>query len=187
MSVYANLDDGQQSQVATTLGWGEVGRMIDDLDADDYPTLIHLREFGWTEDVVSLRPELAAAASESDPNVKDVLANVLKFVDKADDDVVLIISDGMGPDSEDGGDKPSDNLGKEFNESDHPRASKSKAKTQKDDGRWITIGATADSGGDKHGGTHVRVDRSGRITTGPSNLVNRPLNNLPARPKLAGS
>lgn len=52
---------------------------------------------------------------------------------------------------------------------------------KKDDGRWITIGATTGEDGKKHGGCPVYI-RGGKIEKGPASLTGKPLDNLRGDP-----
>lgn len=99
MSIYAQLDTGEQDQFATTKGWGEVGRWIDALDSDTYPQLVHLREFGWSQQVVKLNEELARSVKSDPPDSQDVLSVVKRLTDflgvAPEGAEVLTITDGL--------------------------------------------------------------------------------------------
>lgn len=96
MSYYAALDDKFTADFASNTGMADFGAWVDSLDADTYPELVHLREYGWDRDLPDLQTQLPAAVKEHPPeesaaSVADGLAKILASRGDAE---VLTISDG---------------------------------------------------------------------------------------------
>lgn len=76
MSRYANFDTTDNTyQIASNLGWTEIGTWVDSLDHESYPALVQLWEHGSTSDVSALIEEIEAAIEDSTPN-DDVKASL---------------------------------------------------------------------------------------------------------------
>lgn len=54
------------------------------------------------------------------------------------------------------------------------------AKSEESGERWITIGGAAENDQKHVGGTHVKIDKSGKITAGPDALAGKSLSELPS-------
>lgn len=70
---------------------------IDTLDADAYGELVHLREYGWSQNIGTLSAQLTAAVVGSSPEDKTVISTLKELQDslKGEDGNVVSISDGM--------------------------------------------------------------------------------------------
>lgn len=109
MSVFYTLDGSVPSFLASTTGWGDFTRWVDNLNADntDFPQLFVLGEYGWNQEVSALHDELASALADhapTDDETKTVASDLLEAVSGSDD--VICITDGMV--SDDGLDETSD-------------------------------------------------------------------------------
>lgn len=100
MSIYAQVDDNQ-TQVASNTGWGEFTRWVDGLDVDANESLIHLADYGWTENISDAAAQLDAALAASPPSDDKVLstAKVLLQALQAGGSVATI-TDGMTKDTD---------------------------------------------------------------------------------------
>lgn len=69
MSTYAQFDsDGDQRQIASNLGWSEFGDWCENLDHEEYPSLVQLWEHGQSNDIATLTKELQKAIDDESPN-----------------------------------------------------------------------------------------------------------------------
>lgn len=98
MSVYAQIDGGEQRQIASNTGWGDACRWIDTLDVDEAGELIHLREHGWTDEASIAAEQLHRELDigEVAPDVAAVCADLLIVLESAAAGDVVCITDGMG-------------------------------------------------------------------------------------------
>ena len=99
MSIYITRDETEPHFLASNLGWSQVGKFIDTMDAGECPELIHLWEQGWNEDLQPLRDELSGLLQngEMDHDVRDVINDLLDGIESAD---VVVVGDGMSPSKE---------------------------------------------------------------------------------------
>jgi hypothetical protein len=98
MAIYGNFDTGEQVQLATISGWGSFGDWVDGLSVDDAPELIHVREYGWSQEIGDLSEQLRQSMSAAPPPDDDTasIANGLAdFLATSGDAEVLIVSDGL--------------------------------------------------------------------------------------------
>jgi hypothetical protein len=99
MSYYAIIDDRVADKIATTRGYSDLGKWIDTLSVEDHGELIHVREHGWSQQVMSLIQQLGKALRDAPPTNNSVLTTargLLKTIRDAKPtaDSVLVISDG---------------------------------------------------------------------------------------------
>lgn len=97
MSVYASLDGGEPTQVASNLGWSEFCDWVDGLDVDGADAVVHLREYAWSDDLAAMYSQLTDSlkADKPDADVESVATTILDMIDDTADDGVLTINDGM--------------------------------------------------------------------------------------------
>jgi len=100
VSVYLSADGGEPEFLASNTGWGDVCRLVDDLDGEEYPALVHLREHGWWEPASELVHELAGLPKPKDKNIVAVLDTLNELAAGAGKESAITINTGMGPDTE---------------------------------------------------------------------------------------
>lgn len=101
MSVYA-VNGERQEQIASNMGWGEFCDWVDGLEVDAADEVIHLREYGWTDEPGIAADQLRDALSQSPPdaNTQSVAAALGRVLVAAQADDVVAITDGMTGDNE---------------------------------------------------------------------------------------
>jgi hypothetical protein len=94
MSIYLTIDGSEPRFVASNSGWSDFTRWVDGVDGDD---LKHLCEHGWSEPLGDVRKQLHAAVKDKTPSadIRGVASNILDFIDGADDDGVVTVTDGL--------------------------------------------------------------------------------------------
>jgi hypothetical protein len=94
VSYSATFNDGRSVQAGTTKGWNDFTRWAETLDAEEYPELAHLAEYGWSQDLTELTSQLADALDSdapSDPDTADVAKGLLDFLKgRGDAEVVTV-------------------------------------------------------------------------------------------------
>ena len=95
MAVYFEFGNGEQIQVATNRGWGDVRRAMQGSDSED------LFENGEVESIDGLAEQFQKVAT-NDQNVKHTIAGIVDTLSTHDDQTdSLVVTDGMGPDEDD--------------------------------------------------------------------------------------
>lgn len=103
MSIYANFDTEEQSQFASNTGWGDVIRWSDSLDVKAASEIVHLCEYGWSQNLPLLQSQLKAAVATQKPasdvvsTVRSLLAAILDARLGKNKATVLVVSDGTSP------------------------------------------------------------------------------------------
>lgn len=99
MGVYLQLGkDTEPTDLASTSGWGDVGRWADGLPAKTADTLVHLWHHGYEVDIEDLQKEVKAAIKKHKPkhDVESTLNNLLALLKGADDDLpYVIVTNGL--------------------------------------------------------------------------------------------
>jgi hypothetical protein len=105
MSLYAQFDDGTQEFLSSNRGWSEFGEWADGLDTDEYPQVVHLREYGWCQQLAGLKYQLHAALKWRRPandRVAATAGTLLAILSNRTGGEVLTVTDATGPDSTEG-------------------------------------------------------------------------------------
>lgn len=98
MTVSAIFGGEQWVDFATTKGTGDFMRWADGLVADDFPGIVHLAEWGWTNDLPSLRDELVEAVKKLPPgeSLRKTLDGFILAIESAPKGAAsVMLSDGL--------------------------------------------------------------------------------------------
>lgn len=99
MGLYLQLGDDKAnaSDLASTSGWGDVGRWADALPAKTADTLVHLWHHGYEVDLTDLVKEVKAAMKSHTPkpDVASTLTNLLSILKEARDVSYVLVTNGM--------------------------------------------------------------------------------------------
>ena len=109
MSVYAEWEGGGD-QVASTTGWSDFGAWADQLDAELFPEVVRLWEYGGVDSATDLVSQLESALRDDSPadwTVRHTADGLLALARKAaGSGESFDVTDGMGRD--DGRDEADD-------------------------------------------------------------------------------
>lgn len=103
MSIYATFDESAGDQLASNRGWGDFVRWTESLDADTFPNVVHLAEYGWVDELPKLAAELTKAIEQHSPEAQGLdktLAELIELVKANQDKEAIFITDGMKAESE---------------------------------------------------------------------------------------
>ena len=84
-------------EFSTTKGLGDFIRWVDSLNVSDYPNLVHLSEYGWTNDLENLEHEINSAI-ELHPPVPPVYKTVMGLLtnlSQRENSETITISNGL--------------------------------------------------------------------------------------------
>lgn len=101
MPMYLDTSDGDQYQIATNMGWSQVGNWIESLDVNEYEDLAHLWHYGWAEPASSVLGQLQSANESSPPDdeyAAKTVAEMIETFQAISGDAAVVVSNGMGPD-----------------------------------------------------------------------------------------
>lgn len=109
MGVYLKFDDAPAESLASNTGWSDVLDWLEELPHGIAPTLRHLGEFGWEQDLDDLKREIVAAIRKKKPSrsVTATLVNLSQLlVDMPVGTEAIHVTNGMevddgSPDEED--------------------------------------------------------------------------------------
>ena len=106
MTLEGHFDTGDEFPLATVRGWGDFCRWADGLSAEDYPELIHLVEYGWSQHLAELAKQLAAALDAAAPteDVGHTARGLLHALTGRGEAEALAVSNGAVEGDEDEGD-----------------------------------------------------------------------------------
>ncbi len=107
MSTYAQFDAaGNQFQIASTTGWGNFGRWVDTLGANDYPLLSALIEDGECQDLPGLTLEIEVALENGapSPDDEDIGQSLFSALLQSKAAEILLITNGVAADTGDDND-----------------------------------------------------------------------------------
>ena len=80
MGYTATFDDGDAVPVGSSQGWPAVGEWIDTLSAAYYAPLVHLREWGWSNDLRAVAANIWLALRQSPPRDATVRATATELM-----------------------------------------------------------------------------------------------------------
>lgn len=103
MSVYLSLDSGEPEMLASNKGWSDACEWADGLDTDDEAELIHLCDYGWSQNLDTLVKCIESglhAAPPEDKTVSQTMAALQQLLASRGDAEVCTVNNGMGPDDE---------------------------------------------------------------------------------------
>ena len=104
MSYYLQIDEREPVSLASLTGWGDVRRWAEKMPHKDAISIQHLCEYGWQDNFVLLKLQLAALLKSDPPKdaqVKATLTNLLAELTAAKSAVVVSVTDGFGKSAED--------------------------------------------------------------------------------------
>jgi hypothetical protein len=93
MSIYAIIDGLEPSFFSSNSGWADVVSWTDRINENDYETVVHLAEHGYSEDVPVLQSQLQDAMEASPPDAS-VAATLAELMDLLVDAEIVFITDG---------------------------------------------------------------------------------------------
>lgn len=96
MSYQAVFDNGSATQVGTNQGWRDVCKWMRGLDSY-YDRLIHLADYGWTDQLETFSRQLQRALRDhppKDPETTHTVTGLIAFLGRAGDSGVLVVTDG---------------------------------------------------------------------------------------------
>jgi hypothetical protein len=94
VSIYIAADESEPSFLCSNTGWGEFCRWADELDAEEFPEIVHLCDFGWCQHIHELTDQLQDSLADAAPDVASVGASLIEAASAVD---VLVITDGLAP------------------------------------------------------------------------------------------
>jgi len=98
MGVYLQIGkDTEPADLASTTGWGDVGRYADSLPPKTADTLVHLWHHGYEVDLADLQKEVKAAMKSHapKPDVESTLTNLLTLLKGAGEASYVVVTNGM--------------------------------------------------------------------------------------------
>lgn len=98
MSLYTTDGTAEPAFFASNTGYGDFVSWASELPADDFGEVLHLTDYGWSDDIKTLRKQLALAVKEHGPE-KDVRRVAVSLFNQLSGDCV-VITDGLSPDNE---------------------------------------------------------------------------------------
>lgn len=107
MSIYVAIGSGSPTIVSSNLGWSEFGDWVDGLPVAECGELVHFWEHGYADEVTDLADQLAAALKNYPPEEPDVVTvadKLASIIGMADPDGVLVVTDGVSDEAEEGED-----------------------------------------------------------------------------------
>ena len=96
MAYSAIIGGVDQFPLVSITGWNDAKAWIDTLDVDQFESLVHLAEYGWTENLAELRGQILAALKASPPDdstVADTMAGLAKTL-AGKTESSIFVSDG---------------------------------------------------------------------------------------------
>lgn len=105
MSIYANTDTGKQDQIASSLGWSQVGDWIETLPHGEFRLLYELWKDGVAEHPHRIAVEIGRAMKSALPKreVEKTLVQLRDFLEsETDEQAVVTINDGIEYNEESG-------------------------------------------------------------------------------------
>lgn len=103
MSLYATFDETPGVQIASNRGWSDLVGWTDELDIENYETLIHLTDYGWTNNLSYLLQEIRKAVEKHAPTAEGLdktIADLVELIDANKDKEAIFITDGFVKDDE---------------------------------------------------------------------------------------
>jgi hypothetical protein len=96
VSYTLRFDTGDEVDLATIGGWGQFTRWTDTIDPDEHGEVVHLAEYGWSQNLPELQEQLQAAAGggEVPPAVHATALHLLREL-KASGAEACVVSDGI--------------------------------------------------------------------------------------------
>lgn len=101
MPMYLDTSNGDQYQVATNMGWSQVGDWVETLNTDQYSELAHLWHYGWAEPASDVLSQLESANESGPPDDEYAAKTVTEMIETLKSiggDAAVVVSNGMGPD-----------------------------------------------------------------------------------------
>lgn len=95
MAIYFEFGNGEQLQVASNVGWGDVRRTIEIQDIEGLKGLVGT---GEADSVSEILEHFANLNSPDESTQKTIDGIVDILVDHEDHDDSVVVTDGMGPD-----------------------------------------------------------------------------------------
>lgn len=98
MTMQAFLDENDAGQVATNQGWADFTEWGWQLDLAKFPEVVHLSEYGWSQELANLADQINAGLVAVPPNdsAGSVAKGLLEILSYASGNESLIVSDGVG-------------------------------------------------------------------------------------------
>lgn len=96
MSMYADFGSGAPTEVSSNQGWSQFGDWVGGLDVDDFGEVVHLWEYGWSQEIETLTQQLTSAIAEQSPD-DDVVSVAQGLLELLAGEDVVVITDGFGP------------------------------------------------------------------------------------------
>jgi hypothetical protein len=96
MSQYIQLDSGEQFFLSSNTGWGDCVRWSESLPVKGNEALLHLVEYGWSQEHQRVASQIKAALEATRPHkdIVSVMEHIAKRCQEFPDGVILI-TDGM--------------------------------------------------------------------------------------------
>src|SRR5262249_19332642 len=108
MSYELRLNTGEEAPLATIRGWGDFCRWADTLDTELFTALIHLAEYGWSQDFEAVGGQLRSRVEggeggEGPPDVRPTAEHLLKVLRSSEAQAAVVTQgidgDGAGEDA----------------------------------------------------------------------------------------
>ena len=99
MTYYLIVGGTTQQPLASTTGWYDFKVWTDGLNVETYPQLIHLIDWGWSQELDALILELKLALAVAKPAATTVEATLRSLLDSlifSEDAHSVFVSDGLG-------------------------------------------------------------------------------------------
>lgn len=105
MTMTLTLDGGNESDLASNIGWSRFVDWARLLNPNEFPDLIHLAEYGICQDVPKLQEQLASALEKAKPvrgNVVHTINNLKSLLENRESAGCVMVSNGLSdqPDDE---------------------------------------------------------------------------------------